>query len=127
MRAIKTALSEIGIEPLHQHEHPRLIYLVPLTKNWREYLTGIDEDPEYQLTSSVEWERYLYADTEENPDAETQALIDFWKIRWFYKRAQKDFIIERLVEDEGKVKVSDLVPEIEKPEPDPAPLFEKEL
>jgi hypothetical protein len=116
MRAIKTALSEIGIEPLHQHEHPRLIYLVPLTKNWREYLTGIDEDPEY-----------LYADTEENPDAETQALIDFWKIRWFYKRAQKDFIIERLVEDEGKVKVSDLVPEIEKPEPDPAPLFEKEL
>lgn len=100
MRTIKAALSEIGLKPLHQHEHPRLIYLVPLAKNWREYLTGKDDTPEY-----------LYADTEENPEAETQALIDYWKLRWFYKRAQKDFIIERLEEADGAVKVSNLIPD----------------
>ena len=113
MRTIKAALSEIGLKPLHQHEHPRLIYLVPLAKNWREYLTGKDDIPEY-----------LYADTEENPEAETQALIDYWKLRWFYKRAQKDFIIERLEEADGAVKVSNLIPDDE-PEAEPAPLFEK--
>jgi hypothetical protein len=100
MRTIKAALSEIGLKPLHQHEHPRLIYLVPLAKNWREYLTGKDDTPEY-----------LYADTEENPEAETQALIDYWKLRWFYKRAQKEFIIERLEEADGAVKVSNLIPD----------------
>ena len=113
MRTIKAALSEIGLKPLHQHEHPRLIYLVPLAKNWREYLTGKDDTPEY-----------LYSDTEENPEAETQALIDYWKLRWFYKRAQKDFIIERLEEADGAVKVSNLIPDDE-PEAEPAPLFEK--
>ena len=113
MRTIKAALSEIGLKPLHQHEHPRLVYLVPLAKNWREYLTGKDDTPEY-----------LYADTEENPEAETQALIDYWKLRWFYKRAQKDFIIERLEEADGAVKVSNLIPDDE-PEAEPAPLFEK--
>lgn len=116
MRTIKAALSDVGLKPLHRHEHPRLIYLVPLAKNWREYLSGVDEDPEY-----------LYDDTEDNPEAETQALIDFWKLRWFYKRAQKDFVIERLEEAEGKVRVSELIPEIGDPEPDPAPLFESEL
>jgi len=113
MRTIKAALSEIGLKPLHQHEHPRLIYLVPLAKNWREYLTGKDDTPDY-----------LYADTEENPEAETQALIDFWKLRWFYKRAQKDFVIERLEEADGAVKVSDLIPDDE-PEAAAAPLFEE--
>lgn len=112
MRTIKAALTEIGLKPLHQHEHPRLIYLVPLAKNWREYLTGKEDTPEY-----------LYADTEENPEVETQALIDFWKLRWFYKRAQKDFIIQRMEEEKGKVKVSELIPG-EEPEPEPAPLFE---
>jgi hypothetical protein len=112
MRTIKAALSQIGLQPLHQHEQPRLIYLVPLAKNWREYLTGKDDDPEY-----------VYADTEDDPGPETQALIDFWKLRWFYKRAQKDMIIERLEEADRTVKVSDLIPEDE-PEAEPAPLFE---
>ena len=114
MRTIKAALSQIGLQPLHQHEQPRLIYLVPLAKNWREYLTGKDDDPEY-----------IYADTKNNPRLETKALIDFWKIRWFYKRAQKDMIIERIEDMDGKVKVSDLVPDDEDRKT-PAPLFEKE-
>jgi len=115
MRTIKAALSEIGLKALHQHEHPRLIYLVPLAQNWREYLTGKEDEPDY-----------LYADTEENPQEETQALIDFWKLRWFYKRAQKDFVIERLDDAEGKVKVSNLIPEEneETQIAEPAPLFE---
>ncbi|MCS3757485.1 DUF4338 domain-containing protein [Salinibacter ruber] len=116
MRTIRAALSEVGLKPLHQHEHPRLIYLVPLANNWRDYLTGKDDTP-----------TYLYDDTEDSPEEETEALIDFWKLRWFYKRAQKDFIIERIEEIDGKVKVSSLIPEFdEEPKPDPAPLFEKE-
>jgi hypothetical protein len=114
MRTIKAALSQIGLQPLHQHEQPRLIYLVPLAENWREYLTGKDDDPEY-----------IYADTEEDPRPETQALIDFWKLRWFYKRAQKDMIIERIEDMDGKVKVSDLIPDDEDRKTS-APLFEEE-
>jgi hypothetical protein len=110
MRVISLALSKAGVKPLNKHKHPRLIYLVPLAKNWRRYMMGRDDSPDY-----------IYADTEKDPQAETQALIDFWRLRWFYKRAQKKMIIERVEKMDGKVQVSDLVPETDQP-----PLFEEE-
>jgi hypothetical protein len=115
MRTIKAALSQVGLQPLHQHEHPRLIYLVPLAENWCDYLTGKDDAPEY-----------IYADTEEDPQVETKALVDYWKIRWFYRRAQKDFVIERLENQYQKVQVSELIPE-EHDAAQPAPLFEEQV
>lgn len=115
MRTIKAALTQLGLQPLHQHEHPRLIYLVPLAKNWREYLTGEDNAPEY-----------IYSDTENNPQQETKALADYWKMRWFYERAQKEFVIERLETEYQKIQVSDLIPS-ESCTPDSTPLFEEQV
>lgn len=118
MRTISAALAHVGLRPLHQHEQPRLIYLVPLAKNWREYLTGKDDQPDY-----------IYEDTKEDPRPETKALIDFWKMRWLYKRIQKSDdvdVVKRLEASDGKVKVSDLIPD-EDAYRLPAPLFEEEV
>jgi hypothetical protein len=98
MRTISLALSKLGIGALDKHKQPRLIYLVPLATNWREYLVGHEEEPDY-----------IYEDTEEDYEAETKALVDFWRIRWFFKRAQKEKIIDRIEREYNKVEVSKII------------------
>jgi hypothetical protein len=93
MRSIAAALSLIGMQALLNHQNPRVIYLIPLANNCKDYLNGVEEEPEY-----------IYGD---EPESETQDLIDFWKERWFEMRARKPEILLR-VERSPKVKVSNL-------------------
>lgn len=93
MRSIASGLSLVGMQPLLNHQNPRVVYLIPLAENWREYLNGIQEEPDY-----------IYGDESES---ETEDLIEFWKERWFDMRASKPEILLR-VERSSKVKVSDL-------------------
>lgn len=96
MRSIATALSQVGLTPLLKHENRRLVYMVPLATNWREYLTGQTEKP-----------HYIYADVQ-NPDAETKQLIDHWKNRWFLPRVQRPEVIHALRSTE-RLRVSNSV------------------
>lgn len=98
MRTISLALSKLGIGALDKHKQPRLVYLVPLATNWREYLVGHEKSP-----------NYIYEDTEESYELETSALVDFWRIRWFFKRAQKEKIIDRIESEYDKVEVSNII------------------
>lgn len=112
MRVHAAALSHLGISDLQKHQNPRLIYVVPLAKNWREYLLGTASAPEY-----------IYDNTEQ-PQPETKALVDYWKLRWFYKRAQREDVLQRLASSDGRICVSDHVPGDAEAEKSPAPLFE---
>jgi len=96
LRSIASGLHHLGLIKLQQHESPRLVYLAPLAQNWREYLQGIDADPEY-----------LYSDVQ-HPKQETDQLIAFWKARWFVPRARRAEVLERLAAASGVPKVSSL-------------------
>lgn len=70
------------MQQLQKHGTPRLVYMLPLAENWQEYLTGRDDEP-----------HWLYSDIA-NPEAETSAIVNHWKNRWFIPRAQR---IETLI------------------------------
>ena len=93
IRTISSAVASLGLSQVLQHRTPRIVYLVPLTSNWREYLTGNDETPDF-IYESVD-----------SPEEETQALIEFWKTRWLQKRVKKPETIRQLKQMEP-VKVS---------------------
>ncbi|MCF8568208.1 Druantia anti-phage system protein DruA [Alicyclobacillus mengziensis] len=95
MRTIKNGLRHIGLSQLIQHENPRLVYMVPLSTNWREYLTGIETEPQS-----------IYKDLE-NPSKETELLINYWKHRWFIPRVKSGMGLLKM-KGKGRVKLSDL-------------------
>lgn len=96
LRSIGTALGFLGLSRLQNHKSPRLVYLVPLATNWREYLTGRDATP-----------RWIYEDLA-HPQGETQALIDYWRRRWFLPRLARPETLPRLAWNNA-ARVSDLL------------------
>ena len=94
MRSVAAGLAHLGLNRLQKHETPRLVYLIPLAVNWREYLTGHEPDP-----------RYIYRDVE-HPEEETQHLISFWKERWLIPRAMRPETVHRLRETKTSIRVS---------------------
>ncbi|MFG6117219.1 Druantia anti-phage system protein DruA [Halobacillus sp. MO56] len=93
MRSISSGLGHLGLRKLQQHENPRLVYLAPLLNNWREYLTGVDNEPDYIYDMA-------------NPIDETKDLIRYWKKRWYVGRIKKREIIQRL-KSKNTLKISD--------------------
>ncbi len=77
LRSMSAALGMLGLQKLQQHSTPRLVYAVPTAENWQEYLTGQDTEP-----------RWHFQDID-NPKAETNQIIEFWKKRWFINRVQR--------------------------------------
>lgn len=94
MRTIEAGLSHIGLGRLQRHASPRLVYLVPLTTNWREYLTGQTKEA-----------RSIYENLWE-PGPETEALVRFWKERWFLPRIQRPQTLRNLRACKNNVRVS---------------------
>ena len=98
MRSIESGLSHLRLSDLQEHRNRRLVYLVPLAVNWREYLTGLANEP-----------NYIYSDLD-NPERETSHLIEFWKDRWFVKRALRPETLRSLeLRGEREVRVSDFI------------------
>ncbi len=98
MRSIESGLSHLGLSKLQEHKNRRLVYLVPLVTNWREYLTGLDNAP-----------NYIYSDLD-NLERETSHLIEFWKDRWFVKRASRPETLQSLeLRGERALRVSDSI------------------
>lgn len=83
MRSISSGLGHLGLRKLQQHENPRLVYLVPLLKNWQEYLTGTAKEPDY-----------IYDMTK--IEEETQNIVSYWYERWYIGRVKKKEIIDRV-------------------------------
>jgi hypothetical protein len=82
MRKIRRGLENLNLNgELLKHESPRVIYAVELADNFREFLFGLTDDPEY---------RWPF----EDPEAEQQGIYDHWKRRWVSKRVQKEWVLE---------------------------------
>ncbi len=97
LRSIATGLSHLGLEKLMQHNTPRLVYIVPLATNWREYLTGLDSEPQSIFTDL------------NHPEVETAKLIEFWKHRWLLPRIQRPETLYHLREQKSAVRVSNFI------------------
>lgn len=87
MRKIREALDEIGLlsDKILWHGNERVIYAVPLARNFRAVLLGIDKRP-----------RYLIPQT--NAKAKTAALADYWRRRWVSSRINTEGIIDKVAE-----------------------------
>jgi hypothetical protein len=95
LRSIAAGLNFLGLSPLQKHKSPRLVYVIPLAANWREVLTGAHDEPDW-----------VYHDVQSG-DIETQALIDFWKDRWFIPRVQRPEVLRALENLPTRVRLSE--------------------
>ena len=86
-RKLRHGLGVLGlpVDELLQHGRQRIIYSVPLVRNLREFLLGMDDDPDYLFTF-------------EAPQRGTAAIVEWWKQRWLARRVMNDEVLGRLAE-----------------------------
>lgn len=78
MREIREALYDVGLPiQLLKHGSKRILYVVPLARNFREVLLDQAEDPDYLLSGN-------------DSDGGTEALVRFWVDRWLVRRIEHD-------------------------------------
>ena len=84
-RRLREAFEELKLNPdtLLQHGRNRIIYGVPLARNFRAYLQGKAETPDYIFDT-------------ENPQIGTQRMIDWWVERWLSKRVDSDEVLAKV-------------------------------
>ena len=86
MRKIRRGLENMDLDgDLLKHESPRIIYAVQLANNFREFLFGISDEPDYFWPF-------------DEPSAEQESIYDHWKSRWVSKRVQKDSVLNDIKE-----------------------------
>jgi hypothetical protein len=86
MRKIRRGLENLKLDgDLLKHESPRVIYAVQITEDFREFLFGLTDEPEY------------YWDFEDIKQ-EQQSIYDHWKSRWVSKRIQKDSVLNDIAQ-----------------------------
>ena len=85
MRVIRTALDIIGFDSdiLLRHSFKRGLYVVPLARNFRSFLTGKNDKPVYF-------------------NLPMQALTEFWKERWLNMRKKNINVIEKTLRFDPK-------------------------
>ena len=87
LRKVREGLDVLGLpdDALLQHGRQRIVYGVPLVRNLREFLLGLDEEPDYLLDL-------------EDPEKGTRGIVGWWRERWLSKRIMNDDILARLEE-----------------------------
>ena len=85
LRKIREGLSKLNFstDSLLQHGRARIIYGVPLARNIRDYLIGIDDKPDYIFNT-------------ENTKESTDAIVDWWFNRWLCRRIDSDEVLNEV-------------------------------
>ncbi|MBS1853934.1 MAG: DUF4338 domain-containing protein [Acidobacteria bacterium] len=85
MRKIREGLSMLGLpaDVLLKHNSRRVVYGVPLAKNFREFLLGLSDSPRYLIPAS-------------RPKHRTELLAEYWRQRWLLKRLRKPGVLEQV-------------------------------
>lgn len=85
LRKIREGLDALGLpsDELLTHGSSRLVYGVALARNFREYLVGLESEPEYFVPLT-------------DPDGATKAIADWWRERWLIPRLQRDSVLDDL-------------------------------
>ena len=84
-RKLRKGLEVLGLpdNELLQHGRQRIVYGVALVRNLREFLLGLDEEPDYLIDLK-------------NPKDGTRVIVDWWTERWLARRIMNDEILARL-------------------------------
>jgi len=79
LRKIRDGLDALKLpsDVLLQHGRQRIVYGVPLIRNLREFLLGMDEKPEYVFEMKC-------------PQKSTEEIVSWWTERWLQKRIESD-------------------------------------
>jgi len=87
LRKIRDALEFTGLpsDVLLRHGNRRIVYGVPLARNFREILLGISKTPRYTVPLAA------------NQDA-TRLLAEYWLSRWLSKRVALPGVLEKVAE-----------------------------
>src|SRR5947209_17358670 len=87
MRKIREALDEVGLlsDEILLHGNERVVYAVPLAKNFRSVLLGLDLSPQYLIPQA-------------GAKGKTAMLANYWRIRWLASRINTEGIIDRVAE-----------------------------
>lgn len=104
MRKIREGLDLINLSSdlILRHGNRRVVYAIPLARNFREILVGINKIPEYFIP---------VADTK----GQTTSIADYWRRRWLSKRINSvdllnkvaSHTLDRPVEHGAKVPLED--------------------
>jgi hypothetical protein len=85
LRKIRDGLDRLKLptDALLMHGRHRILYGVPLIRNLREYLLGMDREPDYLFDLS-------------DPKAGTRAVVSWWMERWLVARLQNDDALRKV-------------------------------
>lgn len=82
LRKIREGLDtlEFPSSALLQHGRRRVVYCIPLIRNTRDYLLGIDAKPDYLVPPK-------------DVEQASRAIAQWWKERWFIRRTQSTEVL----------------------------------
>jgi len=85
LRKIRDGLDALNLpaDVLLKHGRQRIVYGVPVARNVREFLLGMDDEPEYVFDL-------------DKPERSTEAIGRWWAERWLGKRIESDDILARV-------------------------------
>lgn len=87
LRHIRDGMAAIGFpsDLLLKHGSPRIVYAVPLARNFADYLLGLSKRPAYYLQQT-------------DAAATSQRIAEWWMRRWLAPRIRDDQVLERVAE-----------------------------
>ena len=85
LRKVRDGLDALNLptEALLQHGRQRIVYGIPLVRNLRRYLLGMDEEPDYFFDVS-------------KPEENTQEIASWWIERWLSMRIKSDGVLNQV-------------------------------
>jgi hypothetical protein len=85
MRKLREAFEIVGLpsDEILQHRNPRIVYGVPLARNFKDVLLGLASIPEYVIPQSMAEER-------------TRLIADYWRERWLLRRIRRLEVLEQV-------------------------------
>ena len=85
LRKLREAIDEVGLpsDKLLRHGNGRVVYVIPLAKNFREILLGVNTRPAYYLPRSQMKRR-------------SEQIAEYWRNRWLIGRLGRPGILEEV-------------------------------
>ena len=85
MRQIRGGLDDLGFssDRVLKHGSKRVVYGIPLARNFREILLGFESRPKYIIHQT-------------HPKNKSQRIAEFWRMRWLLPRINRDEVIEKV-------------------------------
>ena len=81
LRKIRDGIQTLGVsQKILKHARHRAIYMVPVAKNYADYLMGFDEEPEYLVPL-------------QDTKAISQKIVEWWINRWSIRRCDGDEVL----------------------------------